>query len=194
VCCGYVFGGGCVATCLVVVVWLRVWCMCVQAVAYPSLKPLAAWTSDLVARLQFIQSWVDHKPAAFWIAGLFFPQAFLTGTLQVHASWVRLPGVALVWDSHHSGHGCGLLPRLCAAVRPSTLSPSPVPTTVRVCVGCMVLCSYQNFARRHRLPVDTISFACVVRDDVGAVEDVKEPPAEGCYIHGLFLEGARWDR
>ena len=59
--------------------WLR-W----QAVAYPSLKPLSAWTTDLINRLQFIQSWIDHtRPVVYWISGLFFPQAFLTGTLQV---------------------------------------------------------------------------------------------------------------
>lgn len=27
--------------------------------AYPSLKPLAAWVIDLVARVKFIQDWID---------------------------------------------------------------------------------------------------------------------------------------
>lgn len=52
--------------------------------AYPSLKPLVLWQEDLLKRCAFIQNWVDHGiPATFWISGFFFPQAFLTGTLQV---------------------------------------------------------------------------------------------------------------
>jgi dynein heavy chain len=54
-----------------------------ESVAYPSLMPLANWVTDLVARCAFIQLWIDEgTPLCFWISGFFFPQAFLTGSLQ----------------------------------------------------------------------------------------------------------------
>lgn len=44
---------------------------------------LAAWFLDLKERIKFISDWRDQGiPVAFWMSGFYFPQAFLTGTLQ----------------------------------------------------------------------------------------------------------------
>ncbi|XP_026203417.1 dynein heavy chain 1, axonemal [Anabas testudineus] len=102
-----------------------------KAKAYPSLKPLASWVSDLLQRINFLRRWISKGiPPVFWISGFFFPQAFLTGTLQ-------------------------------------------------------------NYARRSGTSIDTIGFDFEVIVKLAA--EITEKPNTGCYIYGLFLEGARWD-
>jgi dynein heavy chain, axonemal len=56
------------------------------AVSYASLKPLGSWYRDLLARVHFIRTWVQHgEPAAFWVGGFFNPSAFMTGVYQAYA-------------------------------------------------------------------------------------------------------------
>lgn len=50
----------------------------------------------------------------------------------------------------------------------------------------------QNFARRHGHPIDTVSFEHQVMDQ-GPPRGGWEAPEDGCYVHGMFMEGARWD-
>jgi len=49
----------------------------------------------------------------------------------------------------------------------------------------------QSTARKNELPLDKMSLVCEVTKK--NKEEVTAPPREGAYIHGLFMEGARWD-
>eukprot|EP00825_Cyclidium_porcatum_P016785 TRINITY_DN196_c0_g3_i3.p1 TRINITY_DN196_c0_g3~~TRINITY_DN196_c0_g3_i3.p1 ORF type:complete len:1060 (-),score=193.84 TRINITY_DN196_c0_g3_i3:398-3577(-) len=97
-----------------------------------SLKPLNSWTQDLLARIDFLSKWIkEGTPKVFWFSGFFFPQAFITGTLQ-------------------------------------------------------------NYARKHVIAIDRLNFDFVFIDHI-TYADITEKPEDGCFVYGLFLEGARWD-
>lgn len=99
--------------------------------AYPSLKPLASWVTDLAQRIAMLDKWFDQgHPKVFWISGFYFPQAFLTGILQ-------------------------------------------------------------NFARSQHQSIDTISYGFEWMSK--PAEEVKNAPINGCYIYGMYIEGARID-
>jgi len=50
----------------------------------------------------------------------------------------------------------------------------------------------QAYARKYKEPIDLLEFAPTVTA-FPDLEDVPEPPADGVYIHGMFVEGARYD-
>lgn len=50
----------------------------------------------------------------------------------------------------------------------------------------------QNAARKHKFPIDTVAFKHIMRPELGS--SLKNAPEDGCFIDGLFLEGARWDK
>ncbi|XP_057658316.1 dynein axonemal heavy chain 6 isoform X1 [Diorhabda carinulata] len=69
--------------------------------AYNSLKSLGSWIRDLILRLDFISIWVRYgPPTSYWISGFYFPQGFLTGTLQTFARKYNLPIDELKYDFH----------------------------------------------------------------------------------------------
>uniref|UniRef100_A0A7N8YQ50 Dynein, axonemal, heavy chain 9 n=1 Tax=Mastacembelus armatus TaxID=205130 RepID=A0A7N8YQ50_9TELE len=49
----------------------------------------------------------------------------------------------------------------------------------------------QAMARRNEWPLDNMGLQCDVTKKNR--EDFSSPPREGAYVHGLYMEGARWD-
>jgi dynein heavy chain len=61
-------------------------------VGFLSMKPLASWINDCNDRIDFLDNWIaTGTPIKFWFSGFFFPQAFLTGTLQNYARKNNIP-------------------------------------------------------------------------------------------------------
>jgi dynein heavy chain len=59
-----------------------------EILAYPSLRPLGSWLTDLNSRISQLNDWMNNPlemPAVTWISGLFNPQSFLTAVMQITA-------------------------------------------------------------------------------------------------------------
>jgi len=99
--------------------------------AYPSLKPLASWSRDLLQRISQLQVWAEQgTPKVFWLTGFTYPTGFLTAIMQTSA-------------------------------------------------------------RKNNVSIDTLAWDFVV---INLEEkDIMQPPKEGAYVKGLFLEGAGWN-
>jgi len=102
------------------------------AAAWPSLRPLASWLVNMIARHRQLAEWSAElaAPKVTWISGLFNPQAFLTAVMQVTA-------------------------------------------------------------RKNEWPLDKL--AVVVDVTKKTLEEVEGSTRDGALVHGLYLEGARWD-
>jgi dynein heavy chain len=49
----------------------------------------------------------------------------------------------------------------------------------------------QSTARRNELPLDKMCLQCDVTKK--QKDDFTSAPRDGAYVHGIFMEGARWD-
>ena len=72
--------------------------------AYPSLKPLASWTRDLILRVKQFSTWAEsaHPPVLFWLSAFTFPTGFLTAVLQTGARQNNVSVDQLSWEFHVS--------------------------------------------------------------------------------------------
>lgn len=102
-----------------------------EDVGYPSLKPLGSWMDDLIQKVEFMANWLyEGPPKSFLLPAFFFPQGFMTASLQ-------------------------------------------------------------TYARKNAIAIDTLKFKTNLRKEFA--KDIKEGPENGVNIHGLYLQGARWN-
>jgi len=102
-----------------------------EEVGYPSLKPLGSWIIDHIDRIEFMSSWLyEGPPKTYSLPSFFFPQGFMTASLQ-------------------------------------------------------------TYSRKNKIAIDTLKFKTHLRDEF--IKDLKESPEYGVNIHGLYLQGARWN-
>jgi len=50
----------------------------------------------------------------------------------------------------------------------------------------------QNYARKYKIPIDAITYNFKIISDPKSVDTSKKPD-DGAFIHGLLIEGCRWD-
>jgi hypothetical protein len=152
-----------------------------EAAAYPSLKPLASWVKDFHARISFMRDWLQHgQPTVFWMSGFFFPQVRQC-VLPWAPSLVDPRGLAV--------------PSLPFAPRQRSSICDPAVAWSAVYQG-FTTGTLQNHARKYGVAIDALSFGFRVMRSYSA-EEMKEEedvPEDGVLVHGLFMDGARWDR
>uniref|UniRef100_A0A3B4XCH7 Dynein heavy chain region D6 P-loop domain-containing protein n=1 Tax=Seriola lalandi dorsalis TaxID=1841481 RepID=A0A3B4XCH7_SERLL len=92
--------------------------------AYPSLKPLAAWTRDLCQRVNQFAHWAEmvQPPNLFWLSGFTFPNGFLTAVLQSYARQHNLFVINIFFQSCMQN-----VPSLLLLVSLNTPHPHPTP-------------------------------------------------------------------
>ena len=56
------------------------------------MKPLGAWTRDLLQRIEQLKKWIDEGyPKVYWLSGFTYPTGFLTAVLQTTARKNSVP-------------------------------------------------------------------------------------------------------
>eukprot|EP00658_Telonema_sp_P-2_P084456 TRINITY_DN9378_c0_g1_i3.p1 TRINITY_DN9378_c0_g1~~TRINITY_DN9378_c0_g1_i3.p1 ORF type:complete len:1690 (+),score=414.28 TRINITY_DN9378_c0_g1_i3:40-5109(+) len=72
-----------------------------MSASYPTMKPFGGYISDLIARLDVLDKWIEDGPEPVcWLGGLFFPHSFITGVLQDYCrSQKNLTIDRLTWGS-----------------------------------------------------------------------------------------------
>ncbi|KAH9593471.1 Dynein heavy chain [Trypanosoma melophagium] len=66
--------------------------------AYPSIKPLASWSMDLVERVEQMKQWGQRVPNVFWLSGFTYPTGFLKSLQQQQARHDHISIDQYTWE------------------------------------------------------------------------------------------------
>ena len=155
------------------------------AVSYPSLKPLGGWVSDLVQRLDFFKTWIANgPPPVFWLPGFFFTQSFITGTRQNHARRSKIPIDEIDYDFQ-------ILRRTPAAIAATAAGADGDTDGEEKKNGSNGINS-SNSSNSNNISNSSAAEAASHAPEWSEGE-ITAGPNEGCYVNGLFLQGAAWN-
>jgi len=71
-----------------------------RSVSFATMKTLGSWTKDCFYRIDFMRNWLNGQPATFPLQTFFFPQGFMTGTLQTFARKHQVAVNTLAFQFH----------------------------------------------------------------------------------------------
>lgn len=54
--------------------------------------------------------------------------------------------------------------------------------------GCL-----QTHSRQYRIPIDKLNYSFTILE-AESPEEIDEPPEDGVYVHGFYMDGARYNR
>jgi dynein heavy chain len=140
---------------------------------YPSIKPLGTWVRDLLDRVEFFNEWIDLRlPAIFWLSAFTYPTGLTTGVLQTAARKNVVSVDSLSWDFVVLD-GANVETALLATVRSHARRSTALDLRGDFTCPLLYLLSSSS------------SSSSSFTSQGGA--------PEGIYVHGMFLEGAKWD-